>query len=148
MRTLLITLLPLIMIAQDAPIGYWKDYLAYNQTTDVAIADEKIYCVSQGGLFYFNNEDNSINRISKVNGLSENGVEKIKFNTHNNTLIITYENCNIDLFTEGSVTNISDIKRKEINGVKKINNIYCENNLAYLACSFSCITEIPLYQDA
>jgi len=139
MKTLLITFLPLIMIAQDVPVGYWKDYLAYNQTTDVAVANEKIYCVSQGGLFYYNNNDNSINRISKVNGLSENSVSKIKFNNYNKILIITYENCNIDLLINESVTNISDIKRKEINGIKEINNIYCENNLAYLSCSFGLV---------
>ena len=75
---LLIT--PVYLFSQDVAIGQWKDYLAYNQATDIAIADEKIYCVSQGGLFYYDTGDNSINRISKINGLSENGVKYIKYN--------------------------------------------------------------------
>jgi len=139
MKFILLFFFPLIALAQDVPVGYWKDYLAYNEPTEVAIANERIYCVAQGGLFYYNTDDNSINRVSKVNGLSDNNVEKIKFNKDNNTLIITYSNCNIDLLKNDIIVNISDVKRKEISGKKKINNIDFENNLAYLSCTFGVV---------
>ena len=41
-----------------------------------------------------------------------------------NTIIITYENCNIDLIKNSGIINLSDIKRKEITGKKQITNIW------------------------
>ena len=139
MKVILLILLPLITFTQDVPIGYWKDYLSYNEPKEVTIANDRVYCVASGGLFYYNTDDNSINRVSKVNGLSDNEVEKIKFNNYNNTLVITYKNCNIDFLKDDVIINISDIKRKEITGKKKINNIDFENNLAYISCTFGVV---------
>ena len=67
-RILLLTLIPALLFSQDVPVGQWKDYLAYNQPSDICVAKERVYCVAQGGLFYYNNDDNSINRISKIGG--------------------------------------------------------------------------------
>ena len=139
MRILFLIIFPLVSFTQDVEIGYWKDYLAYNQVTDLAIVNEKTYCIAQGGVFYYNNEDNSINRISKINGLSENQAEQIAFDKISNTILISYENCNIDLVQENEIINIPDVKRKEISGLKKINNVYFKNNLAYLSCSFGVV---------
>ena len=139
MIRIILLLLPMALLSQDVPVGQWKDYLAYNQTTDVVIANEKIYCVAQGGLYYYNTIDNSINRLSKINGLSDNEIDQINYNNYNNTLLITYENCNVDLLKNDEVFNISDIKRKEINGLKKINNVFFNENLAYLSCSFGIV---------
>ena len=138
-RALILILIPCLLFSQDVPVGQWKDYLAYNKTTDVAIAQERIYCVAQGGLFYYDKNDNSINRISKINGLSDKGVKKIKYNNYNNSLIIIYENCNVDILKNDQIFNISDIKRKEITGIKEINNIYFDQNLTYLSCSFGVV---------
>ena len=120
MKIILLLLIPLMTLAQNVPVGYWKDYLAYNQPEKIAIAEEKIYCVAQGGLFFYNTYDNSINRYSKVNGLSDNNIQNIKYNSFLRTLIITYDNCNIDIIRDGLITNISDVKRKEIIGGKKL----------------------------
>ena len=138
-RILLFILIPSIVISQDVAVGQWKDYLAYNQPSDICVAKERVYCVAQGGLFYYNNDDNSINRISKINGLSDNSIKQIKYNKENERLIIAYDNCNIDILLDDQITNISDIKRKEINGIKQINNIYFKENLAYISCSFGLV---------
>ena len=138
-RILIFTLIPAMLFSQDMPVGQWKDYLGYNKANDLAIVDERIYCVAQGGLFYYDKNDNSINRVSKINGLSDNNIKEIGYNNQYNKLIITYENCNIDILYNDQILNISDVKRKEINGVKKINNIYFDDNLAYLSCSFGVV---------
>ena len=54
-------------------------------------------------------------------------------------IIITYENCNIDLIKNNQIINISDIKRKEITGLKLINNITLRNGIAYLSCTFGLV---------
>ena len=70
--------------------------------------------ISSNGIYYVTKEDNSITRLSKINGLSDITVKKSNYDKTTKTLIIVYENCNIDLIKENSIINVSDIKRKEI----------------------------------
>jgi hypothetical protein len=139
MKKLFLLFLPLFINAQDVPIGYWKDYQSYTSASYIAEADNKIYCVTNGGLFYINKEDNTVNRMSKVTGLSDIGINQIAYDQDSRITIITYENCNIDLIKNNQIINISDIKRKEIIGNKLINNIIIKEKIAYLSCTFGLV---------
>ena len=139
MKKLLLLFLPLMIKAQDVPIGYWKDYQSYSGASYIAETDNKIYCVTNGGLFYINKEDNTINRKSKITGLSDIGVKQITYDQDSKITIITYENCNIDLLRNNIIVNISDVKRKEIVGEKLINNVIIKEKLAYLSSTFGLI---------
>ena len=139
MKKLFLLFLPLFINAQDVPIGYWKDYQSYTSASYIAEADNKIYCVTNGGLFYINKEDNTVNRMSKVTGLSDIGINQIAYDQDSRITIITYENCNIDLLKNNTIINISDIKRKEIIGNKLINNIIIKEKIAYLSCTFGLV---------
>ena len=110
--------------AQLTAIGSWRDHLPYHNATLVMEADEKIYCVTESGLFYFNKEDNTINRMSKVNGLSDSEVIKIAYEAQSKTILIAYKNCNVDLIKNNRIVNLSDIKQKPILGEKTINAIF------------------------
>ena len=139
MKKLLLLLFPLFIQGQDVGIGNWKDYQSYNSASYIAEADNRIYCVTSGGLFYLNKEDNTINRMSKVTGLSDIGVKQVAYSEELKITIITYENCNIDLIKNNQIINISDIKRKEIPGLKLINNIALRDGTAYLSCTFGLV---------
>ena len=54
MRKLILILFPLFMQGQDVAIGNWKDYQSYNSASYLAEADNRIYCVTSGSLFYVN----------------------------------------------------------------------------------------------
>ncbi len=131
--------LSLFLTAQSVALGEWKDYLSYNSPTYIAEENNKIYCVSNGGLFYINKNDKTINRLSKVNGLSDIGVKQLAHCYESNTTIIVYQNCNIDLLKNNYIINLSDIKRKAVSGIKKINNITVDKKLAYLSSSLGLI---------
>jgi len=120
-------------------VGQWRTHLPYAHTIMVADAGEKIYCASDVSLFSYNRTDKSIEKMSKVTGLSDVAIKAIKFNYNMDILLVAYANANIDLIDENSVYNISDIKRKQITGDKTINNIMFINNLAYLACGFGIV---------
>ena len=139
MKKLFLLFLPLMINAQDVPIGYWKDYQSYSRASYIAETENKIYCVTNGGLFYINKEDNTINRRSKITGLSDIGVKQITYDQDSKITIITYENCNIDLLRNNIIVNISDVKRKEIIGEKLINNVIIKEKLAYLSSTFGLI---------
>ena len=139
MKKLLLLLLPLFIQAQDVPIGFWKDYQSYSSASYITEAEKKIYCVTNGGLFYLNKKDNTVNRMSKVTGLSDVGVKHLAYSEALSVMVITYENCNVDLLKNNTIINISDIKRKEIIGNKLVNNIVIKEKIAYLSCSFGLV---------
>jgi hypothetical protein len=91
-------------------------------------------------MFYFDRDDNSVNRLSKVNGLSDLGVSDISLNKDQKVLVVSYSNTNVDLlYDDLSIINIPDIKRKEILGNKTINSIMNYGKYAYLSCGFGIV---------
>lgn len=120
--------------------GAWQDYLSYNNASKIAVSPGKVYCVTEGGLFYYDLEDNSVNKFGDGIQLSDFGVKTIAYSEANEVLVIAYANSNIDLlYDDGQIFNLSDIKRKTITTNKVINNISFSDNEAYLACGFGIV---------
>jgi len=120
-------------------IGEWRDHLPYSKSIGVADAGNIVFCATPYSLFYLDKTENSVQRLTKVNGLSDIGVSTIAYNEAYETLLIAYTNANIDLVKGSTIINISDIKRKPILGNKNINNIMFIDNLAYLSCGFGIV---------
>lgn len=141
-NTLLISIIllsnPLPNYAQIA-IGEWRDHLPYSRGIRVADAGKVVYCATEFSLFSYDKEEQSIHRLSKVNGLSDVGISSLVYSEPYKTLIIAYTNTNIDLIKDGQTINISDIKRAQILGNKTINNITMQDSLAYLSCGFGIV---------
>lgn len=125
--------------AQQIGIGEWRDELPYFQGISVTEANNRIYCATPYAIFYFDKEDNSVQRITKINGLSDIGINTINYSKDFKTLVIAYDNANIDLLKNNTIINISDIKRKPILGNKTINRIYFIGKYAYLCCGFGIV---------
>ena len=121
------------------PIGEWRDHLPYNRVKMCTETPTRIYGATLNSLFYVDKSDNSINRLSKVNGLSDVGISYIAYSTTQNAMVVAYTNANVDIIKNDVITNISDIKRKPIPGNKVINSIYCDGDFAYLACGFGVV---------
>ncbi len=136
---LIIIIFPTITFTQDLAIGQWRDHLPYSQCISVAEVGDLIYTATPYSLFIFNPDDFSVERLSKVNGLSDVGVSAIAYNNNYTSLVIAYENTNIDLIKNNIIINISDIKRKPILGNKTINDIYFLDQYAYLSCGFGIV---------
>lgn len=123
----------------QVPIGQWRNHLPYSSAINVEVADNKVYCLSTGGLFVYSISDNSTTTLSKINGLSDVTINTIKFIPEKNSLIIGYDNGNIDIIQDNSIYNVSDIYRKPIISSKKINNINYINGTTYLSCGFGIV---------
>lgn len=128
-----------LLSAQQVPIGGWQEHLSYKNAVSVAEGNGLVYCLTTSGIFNFRKSDNSMTRLSKVNGLSDIEGVVVNFNPYNNKFLIAYKNSNIDIIETGQIINISDIKRKAIIGNKAINNIYFINQFAYLSCGFGIV---------
>lgn len=92
----------------------WRDHLPFTDAFQVVDADTRIYCATPGGLFYFNKSDNSINKFTRIQGLSDNGISAIAYSGNLKELLVAYSNGNIDIIENNRITNISDIKVKSI----------------------------------
>lgn len=126
-------------MAQDLALGQWRVHLPYIKARAVAEAGDRIYCASDRGLFYYSRNDNSVEPLSKISGLSELNVSAIGFDAGTSSLLIAYANANIDLLSGNKIYNLSDIKRKNLTGDKNIYAITFRNNFAYLSCGFGIV---------
>ena len=134
----LIACIHMPLFAQIA-VGQWRDHLPYNQGVMVADAGDWVFAAGEFGLFQHHKTDGDIIRLSKVSGMSDIGYSAIAWSDENNTLVVAYENTNIDLIQDGQIINVPDIKDKPILGNKIINNIHIKGDFAYLACGFAVV---------
>ena len=121
-------------------IGNWRTHLPYMKVIAVEPIGNKIYAATPFELFYYDTQDNSINILNKINGLSDIGISTIRYNESQRKLFVAYTNANVDLiYADGTIRNMSDIKDKNIVGNKQINNVFFSGDLAYVACGFGIV---------
>ena len=127
--------------AQDAVgIGEWRTHMPYHIVLDVELLGTKVYAATPYELFTYDQEDNSLQILNKINGLSDIGISTIRRNEKLDLLVVAYTNANVDLIDkDGNIFNMSDIKDKNILGIKTINNVSFKDELAYCACGFGIV---------
>ena len=142
-RLLIIPLFLLVWISiplrGQIKMGDWRTHLPYQYAFLVETTDDRVFCSTTGGLFYYKLDDNLVEKISKVDGLSDNGVSAMRWSSEMETLILAYENSNLDIIRDGVVLNIPDIMKKQITGDKSIYDIYYLENIAYLSTGFGIV---------
>jgi hypothetical protein len=137
--TLFLALINSLVFAQGVGIGQWRDHLPYTNAKTLTEASDRIYCASEEGLFYYSKSETTVDKLSKINGMSDIGYSTINYDSLTNTLVVAYTNANIDLIQDTRIINIPDIKRKIIPGNKIINKIFFKDSYAYLACGFGIV---------
>lgn len=128
------------LLAQDmGPIGTWRDHFPYLEAISVAQGGGKVYSATTTALFSYHPPTGEIERISKVNLLSDVGISGLAWNETLGMLVVHYSNGNLDLLRSGGSFNMGDIKRSSILGDKSVNCAYMEGVIAYLGCGFGIV---------
>lgn len=117
-------------------VGKWRDHFSYNLLTRVESTDDRVYASAANGLFYYDLDDLTVNRLNKNTSLNDVGIATFGYDPTTRTLVVAYNNSNLDFIKDDNVVNLSDIKRSNMGGDKRINNIRFHNRCAYLACGF------------
>ena len=120
-------------------IGEWRDHFPYRQTLAVAEGGGKAWCATRNAVFSYDLATGEMQRLTKVNALSDVDISMVAYNTSLNALMVGYRNGNLDLVRSGSASNLSDIKRSSIIRDKGVYDIHFEGPLAYLACGFGIV---------
>ncbi|HMT72823.1 MAG TPA: two-component regulator propeller domain-containing protein [Chitinophagaceae bacterium] len=121
------------------PIGEWREHLPYKSAVDVAAGDGIIFCATPYSLFTVDVAENSIQRYSRITGLSETGISAIHYDAANKKLVIAYSNSNIDILSGNNIKNLPDIKRDNIIGNKTVYNIFSAGKDYYLSTGLGVI---------
>ena len=85
-------------------------------------------------------EDFAVNFITKVDGLTDVGINKIKYNNSLDALLVIYNNSNIDLIKQDEIVNFKDIQTNgSIVGDRTVYDILFEGNGAFLSTGFGIV---------
>lgn len=121
------------------PVGQFKAHLPFNGFQSVTKANDCIYAANSSGILYIDKASQAVNTWSKVEGLSEEGIDDICYAPKEDVLIVAYSTSNLDFIHDGNVVNITDIKNKQMSGSKHINSIYVNDGIAYLSAAFGVV---------
>ncbi|MBJ05068.1 MAG: hypothetical protein CMP65_04130 [Flavobacteriales bacterium] len=128
-----------VSLSQQLPIGGWSIHLNFTNINTTLKVDDKIYLGTKTGLFYYDMEDGSTTRFSKLDHLSSTDVTALSFNEAQKALIVGYNDGQIDILKNSGVINIPDIEMASIMTSKTIHHIYTDNELSYLSCPFGLV---------
>jgi len=126
----------------DIGIGQWQQHLPWQRSVSVTQSTGKVYYATEWAVVELDKADRTPRFLTKVEGLSDVGMNFIRFNKAANSLLIAYTNSNMDIWRadNGAVVNLPFItKNTNIIGDKKIYDAAFEGRNAYLACGFGIV---------
>lgn len=128
------------------PIGQWRSHLPYQSGQYVTQSAEKVYFSTELSVLSVDKTDFAVDFLSTVDGLSNTGVEFIRYNPFSNILIIIYQNAVIDLvYEDGEVITLNQIRNfQSFAGEKRINDMHILNDsIVYLAATYG-VSELDI----
>lgn len=105
------------------PMGTWRSHFNYEQTTLVEKTNSKLFAATSQGLMFYDQEDGSINKLSKVDGLSDVSISALAYNSDAEYLSIGYQSGNVDIITSEGILNLPILLNSEVTENKMINHV-------------------------
>lgn len=132
-----LTIYPFSISCQEVPIGQWRDHLTYSKVECVALANGKVYAASESGIFSVHPEDESIHRLSTINGLSNIKATTIGSPNESGKLYVGYETGVFDIISGTNIEHVFSVKRSNIIGNKQINHFnFYSDETAFISTGF------------
>ena len=98
-----------VVAQQNIPIFGWDLHIPIKSQTSVTQSDAYIYQASASGLVRIDKTTLEHKFISKIDGLTDSNPHKLVYDKTTETLVIAYDNGNIDLIDENGVYNMPNI---------------------------------------
>jgi len=115
------------------PMGTWRTHYDYSNVKIISYFNNNLFGSSSKGFYYYDFEDNSVNKLSNIDGLSSSAITSMYSNS--TSLIIGYNNGFVDIiYEDGKIKNLNlfpVLNNHEIS--KTVNDIFLYNNLIYVS---------------
>ena len=114
----------------------WTTHFAYNQVTQIAMAPDQVYAISNGSLYSVNKQTEQIRLYNRQSGLHSSGITCIHYDETGRQLIIGYETGKIDIISPYGVRYIGELYDKDMTQRKTIYNVTVKGRTAYLSTHY------------
>lgn len=131
--------------APSVAVGQWRSHLPFGRVTCVEKVGNKIFAGCGAGLFVYDLEDESLERITRVNGLNDVEVAALSYSPAYQTLVIAYANGNLDLYKNGQIETLDAVLKANVPVGKRIRSIRQADRFVYLCYGFG-IVELDLFK--
>ncbi len=121
------------------PIGSWSIHLPYYECKSITQSTSFVWTATDNSLFRLSKGDFSIEKITKIEGLSDLAIGTVEYNAYNDVVVVGYQNGNLDIIKGNKVYNLPDIKRSQIVANKSINRVFFIGAIAYLSTGFGIV---------
>lgn len=136
---------------ENRPTGSWSDYFPYHQT------QELVHCQSESegtafwavrteqALFLYHENDNSLQRLTTVEGMSESNPTALAWDEDGEILMVGYASGKLDLFSNSGdwLYTFNDIPQSNLIGDKSILQLLWggpnDPDMIYAACGFGIV---------
>ena len=117
----------------EAAYGDWTIYAAYHHATKVAVLNNKVFVLSDNGLYSYDPEDTSVETYDKTNSLKDNNIYDMVRCDATKLIVLLYTNGNIDLIdAKGNAYNMPELKEKALSD-KTLNGISVKDEFVYIS---------------
>lgn len=126
-------------VAANIPVGQWRHHTPGNNIIRMVESSSHVIGATPYALILYDKSENSVQRIDKVQGLTDFDITTIAYSESRNAIITAYANGNLDIIIDQQFLNITDIAQASIIGSKRINNILLDGDRVLLACDFGIV---------
>lgn len=120
-------------------MGKWRMHISPYQAVDVVDRGKTIYSALSKGLLEYDIESGEQTLRTAADYLSDISPTALGYDVSTETLLIGYDNGNLDFLQDERITNLPAILQSNITGIKTINKIECRGSNAYLATGFGIV---------
>lgn len=133
------------LVAQPQEVGQWRVHFPMNSTHSVALLDDHALAASDYGMIVYDRVNRSTYAYSLSDGLSNLGLTTIEACKDGRTILMGYEDGQIDLWTQTQTRIIADIpKSGQHLGKTQIHDFAVVNNKRAFAAAGFGVVEIDM----
>ncbi len=124
---------------ENIPLGTWRMHISFNEVHTIAFNNEHVFAATENGIMVLDKEEGSVTVYSKLNGLSSAGITSINYDNTTNQLLVGYEDGDLDILKNGTLTNFNGLKNIAVTGSKAIHHIAFKNSMAYFSMDYGVV---------
>lgn len=127
----------------QSDMGSWRIFSPNLHTIGIEHQDKVVYAAFELGILVFDKEFNEQNVWTYANHLSDFRITAIGKHEASKSIIIGYDNGNLDIIQNERIFNIPGIKLASISGKKQINSFQMNGNFIYVNTGFGIVVVDP-----